>query len=504
METTPHPSTVPNGPEVSSGPAISSFRIFTREELEAIALTTPLVLVDLALAQAAQIQDLLARVSALEEQLAKNSRNSSKPPSTDGYAKPAPKSLRTSSGKTPGGQTGHPGHTLSPVETPDRILVHLPESCPCGYSGAFEEDPDLPVDTRQVLDLPPQTLIATEHRCPVRRCPKCRKRIQAPFPAEAAVPVQYGPNFKSFLAYTHSVQLLPFGRISQMCQDLFGAPVSPATIQNALIDMDKALDGFSEVLEQEILKAPLAHADETGIRVASSLSWLHVLSTAELTWYGVHEKRGGAALSDFDLLPRFRGRLIHDCWSPYFAFDIPHGLCNAHLCRELVFVDEVLEQDWARPLRLFLVEVLDASYAHRAAGTVFSPEALASLSARYDKLIDNGWKENPLAPETPKRRGRPKKTKAQNLLSRLQTHKESVLAFMYDLSVPFTNNQAERDLRMLKVKQKISGSFRTMEGARRFARIRSYISTATKNGKHLLDALTQAFLGNPFLPSRSP
>lgn len=497
-------SSLPQDPERPTGSLPSSLRVFTREELEAIAITSPLVLVDIILALQAQVQDLLARVSSLEAQIAKNSQNSSKPPSSDGYFKPSPKSLRPPTDRKPGGQKGHPGHTLSPVKTPDRILLHLPETCSCGYSGPFEEEDGLPVESRQVLDLPPQTLIATEHRCPVRRCPGCWKTVRAPFPAEAAVPVQYGPNFKSFLTYIHSVQILPFERSSQMCQDLFGAPACPATIQNTLIEMDKALDGFSEVLEQEILKSPLAHADESGVRVDSSLSWLHVLSTNELTWYGVHEKRGGIALSDFGLLPRFRGRLIHDCWAPYFAFDITHGLCNAHLCRELVFMDEVLEQDWAGPIRLFLLEVLDASYAHRAAGTVFSPEELSTRSARYDELIAKGWKENPLIPETPKRRGRPKKTKAQNLLSRLQTHKESVLAFMTDLSVPFTNNLAERDLRMIKVKQKISGSFRTKEGARRFARIRSYISTAAKNGKNLLEALSHALLGNPFLPSLPP
>ena len=404
-------------------------RIFTREELEATALTSPLALVDIILALQAQVQELLARVSTLEAQVAKNSRNSSKPPSSDGYGKPRPKSLHPPTDRKPGGQKGHPGQTLSLVETPDRIVVHEPERCLCGYSGPFEEEADLPVPGRQVLDIPPQRLMATEHRCPVRRCPRCRKTVQVPFPAEAAVPVGYGPHFKGWLTYAHVHQLIPLARLSQMCQDLFGAPVSPATIQNVIVDADQSLDAFSQALEQELLAAPLAHADETGIRVDRSLAWLHVLSTPTLTWYGVHAHRGGIALSEFDLLPRFRGRLIHDCWAPYFAYDIPHGLCNAHLCRELVFVEEVLGQAWARPLRLFLEDALSAAYIHRERQTAFSPEELSLLSARYDELIAQGWAENPLPDPGPKRRGRPKRSKAQNLLFRMEHHKESILAF---------------------------------------------------------------------------
>ena len=220
--------------------------------------------------------------------------------------------------------------------------------------------------------------------------------------------------------------------------------------------------------------------------------------------HGVHAHRGGIALSEFDLLPRFRGRLIHDCWAPYFAYDIPHGLCNAHLCRELVFVEEVLGQAWARPLRLFLEDALSAAYIHRERQTAFSPEELSLLSARYDELIAQGWAENPLPDPGPKRRGRPKRSKAQNLLFRMEHHKESILAFTVDLRVPFTNNLAERDLRMLKVKQKISGCFRTFPGAKRFAKVRSYLSTAMKNGQNILDALTGVFLGTPFIPSRAP
>ena len=498
------PSSLPPDPNRPAGSLPSPLRVFTREELEAIALTTPLVLVDIILALQAQVQDLMARVSTLEAQIAKDSRNSSKPPSSDGYGKPHPKSLHPPSGRKPGGQKGHPGQTLSPVESPDRIVVHTPESCPCGYSGPFEEEADLPVPARQVLDLPPQRLIATEHRCPLRRCPRCRETVQAPFPAEAVASVQYGPHFKGWLIYAHVYQLIPFDRLSRMGEDLFGFPISPATIQKILQDADKSLDGFSEAIKQQLLEAPLAHADETGIRVAGGLSWLHVLSTPTSTWYGVHPNRGGVALSEFDLLPRFRGRLIHDCWSPYFAFDIPHGLCNAHLCRELVFVEEVMGQAWARPLRLFLEDLLSATYGHRERQTVFSPEDRALLSDRYDELIVRGWEENPLPEAAPKRRGRPKKSKAQNLLFRLETHKESVLAFTVDLSVPFTNNQAERDLRMLKVKQKISGCFRTIPGARRFVKIRSYISTVMKNGQNLLEALSGAFLGTPFIPSLDP
>ena len=248
---------VPTSPQDSEKPTTGSLppplRIFTREELEATALTSPLALVDIILALQAQVQDLLARVSTLEAQIAKNSRNSSKPPSSDGYGKPRPKSLHPPTDRKPGGQKGHPGQTFSPVETPDRIVVHEPERCLCGYSGPFEEEADLPVPGRQVLDIPPQRLMATEHRCPVRRCPRCRKAVQAPFPAEAPVPVGYGPHVKGWLTYAHVYQFLPLARLSQTCQDLFGAPVSPATIQKIIADADQSLNTFSQVLEQDPL-----------------------------------------------------------------------------------------------------------------------------------------------------------------------------------------------------------------------------------------------------------
>lgn len=505
MDQTPSPPHIPNDSENSSGPVPSFPPILTREGLEALALTTPLVLVEIILGKEAQVQDLLAHSRALEEQLAKNSRNSSKPPSTDGYAKPdATTSLRTSSGKKPGGQKGHPGHTLSPVEIPDHVEVHEPQKCSCGYAGAFESEEDLPVDTRQVLDLPPQKLLSTEHRCPVRRCPQCRKKVQALFPVGITVPVQYGPRFKGFLAYVQIVQLIPLKRVSQICHDLFAAPVSPATIESAVKEVDSHLDPFVEAVSEQILASPIAHADETGIRVASSLVWVHTLCTESLTWFGVHKKRGGEALADFNLLPRFMGRLIHDCWGPYFVFAFLHGLCNAHILRELIYVEEVLKQTWAAAFRELLLEIHRMAEVHRGKRTDFSSKEKEAFSRRYDELIQKGQKENPpllSSPDAPKKRGRPKKSKPQNLLARLELHKVSVLAFMYDLSVPFTNNAAERVIRMLKLQQKISGCFRTMEGAMRFVRIRSYISTSAKNEQNLLDAMMRALKGDPFIPT---
>jgi hypothetical protein len=298
-------------------------------------------------------------------------------------------------------------------------------------------------------------------------------------------------------------QLIPLDRITQMAADLFGAHVSQATVQNALAAACRALNGFEAVVAALLARAPIAHADETGVRIAGKLHWFHVAGTKLLTWYGVSRKRGSDAIQGFAVLSRFAGRLIHDCLGAYFQLDCLHGLCNAHLLRELRFLFEVQRQTWAKDMFLLLRRMHRAVQAQRERNGPSAAVQLKAWSAKYQDVLRQGFAENPiLSPPGPRRRrGRPKHSKAQNLLLRLRQHEPSVLAFLHDSSVPFTNNQAERDLRMIKVQQKISGAFRTFQGALMFARVRSYLSTVRKHGRDVFQDTVAIFMGSPFIPS---
>lgn len=470
--------------------------MWTLEQLNALADKRPRKLVRI-------ILDLQTSLQTLQGRLALNSGNSSKPPGSDGLAKPAPKSLRKRSGRRPGGQNGHPGRTLLLSPKPDHIVVHQLELCPCGCGANLRQERLLRHDKRQVFDLPPQKLIVTEHRAEVKLCPNSDREVSAAFPAGVNTPTQYGARFNAWLIYLRTQQLISFKRISQMCSDLFGRPVSEATAQAALTTAYHALAGFETQVADLIANAPIAHSDETGLRVTGKLHWLHVVSTRALTWYGVHRKRGSDALAHFALLTRFSGRLIHDCLSAYFDLKCEHGLCNAHLLRELTFIHEVLGQKWAKRMLDLLLRMHCSVAAHKArAGPSAAPQ-WAAWTRKYHALLREGFAENP-QPEPlpgPRPRGRPKHTKAQNLLLRLQVHERSVLAFLRDSRVPFSNNQAEQDLRMMKVQQKISGTFRTIEGAQTFARIRAYLSTARKNQRDVFQEIVAALEGRPFIPN---
>lgn len=454
----------------------------------------------------AQVQQLLDRVRDLETRLSRNSQNSHQPPSTDGYTKPAPKSLRQKSGRRPGGQPGHGGHTLKAVETPDRVVVHPLTQCPCGCGGSLEHEPVLRHEKRQVFDLPPQKLEVTEHHAEVKVCPRSGREVCAEFPQEVTAPVQYGSRFKVWLVYLRHQQLVPLDRIRQMCADLFSHPVSEATVEAAIADTHESLEGFEADVTRQIEQAPIAHSDETGARVEGKLHWFHVVSTALLTWYGVHKKRGREAMESFGLLLRFKGRLIHDCLKSYFLLTCAHGLCNAHLLRELKFLYEEMHQAWAGRMYPLLIEMHRFAETRKGQGQEPTEAEIKAWRERYEALVQEGRAQNPLMPPPtgPPRRGRKKKTKAQNLLDRLENYADFVLAFLYDPKVPFTNNQAEQDFRMIKVQQKISGTFRTFKGARQFARIRSYTSTVRKHGHNVFQALTDAVSGHPFIPSAQP
>jgi transposase len=452
---------------------------------------------------------LEARLTALERDVAelkslvsKNSRNSHKPPSSDGYTKPSPKSLREKSGRPSGGQDGHEGKTLAKAANPDRTVVHRLRRCPCGCGASLRRRPVLRHDSRQVFDLPPQKLIVTEHRVEVKICPVTGREVSASFPEGVAAPTQYSPRFNAWLVYLRVQQMIPLDRITQMAADLFGASVSQATVQNAVAAAFRALEGFEARVADLLADASVVHADETGLRVAGKLHWLHVAGTKLLTWYGLSRKRGTEAIQHFAVLPRFTGRLIHDCLAAYFQLHCRHGLCNAHLLRELVFLSEVQKQVWAKTMFFLLRRMHRAVQSQKERAGPSVAVQLAAWTAKFQAVLRQGFAENPIhSPPGPKRRGRPKHSKAQNLLLRLREHETAVLASLHDSRVPFTNNQAERDLRMMKVQQKISGAFRTFHGAQMFARIRAYLSTARKNNRNVFQDIVTAVSGSPFIPA---
>jgi len=450
----------------------------------------------------AECQTLRDRVQTLEEQVAKDSHNSHKPPSSDGLAKPKPKSLRPKSDRPTGGQPGHPGHTLRMVEKPDRIVPHRVERCAgCGRSLAGQE-PDR-VERRQVHDLPEPRLEVTEHQAEVKTCP-CGGVNRAAFPPEAAAPVQYGPRVKSVAVYLGEYQLLPFDRLTEIMRDLFACEsFSEGTLANFKADCSRRLEPVEAAIRQLAAAAPVVGFDETGVRATGSLHWLHTVSTQLLTWYYAHKRRGAEAMDAAGILSEYRGRAVHDFWKSYFDYDCDHALCNGHLLRELTFLWEEQSQKWAKAMIEHLLAIKEAVATARAVGlTALPPADQQRFLKGYERIVQAGYAQNPVATARgPKRRGRRKQSKARNLLDRFRDHPDEILAFMRDVAVPFDNNQSERDLRMMKLRQKISGTFRSFQALVNFCRIRGYVSTARKNGLNALDALQRVFLGNPFVPA---
>ncbi len=478
--------------------------MFTKEQLFEIGKTTPEALIDTILLLQEQVQDATSRITQLEEQIAKNSRNSSKPPSSDGLKgadpKPKPKSLRKKTNQKQGGQEGHTGHTLEQTETPDHT-IHLPvTTCSCCTDLTNVHATNL--DCRQVFEIPEPKLEVFEYQSEIKICPNCGQTNKGQFPEGVNSSVQYGPRFRGMLVYMQNQHFMPAARLSQMVSDLYGTAPSVATILNASSRIHDNLASFEEAIVETLSNSKILHVDESGLRVVKKLYWLHSASTETVTFYGVHEKRGALATDHFNILPQFSGRLIHDFWKPYFKYDCDHGLCNAHHLRELVFLFEQQGQLWAKDMFELL---LDMNVFINEQNMQLSSEQMEPWIKWYREIIADGWAGNPLPKKLPKKkkRGRRAKTKAQNLLVRLGEFEESVLAFFHDASVPFTNNLAEQDIRMIKVRQKISGCFRSVHGAEYFARIRSYLSTARKQGRNILDSITDAINGTPFHPAVS-
>ena len=437
----------------------------------------------------ARVQELTAKVAELEGRLAQNSRNSSRPPSSEGYGKPKPKSLRIPGQNPTGGQKGHEGHTLKQAERPDHIVTHAPPTI-CDECGSLLLEAT-GVETRQVFDLPPTHYEVTEHRV-LEACCACGKRHRGEFPEGVNAPVQYGPRVKAAGVHLTQHHMLPAQRTADLMGDLFDLPLSDATVLAAVEEARQRLEPTVTAIGQAISAAPIAHADETGLRVNGKLHWLHVLATGLLTWLGIHPNRGKKAFDAFALLTSFVGTLIHDGWKPYRDLVCTHALCNAHHLRELTYVFEEMGQTWAnRLIEMLLVVCQEVT----AVGGPLAADRLVHFRSRYLEILAAGEAANPRAPPSGKR-GRTRQSKAVNLLHRLRTYADDVLRFMTDPGVPFTNNLAEQAVRMPKVKQKVSGCFRTLRGAQSFCIIRSYLDTLRKQGANLFHALTQTFQGN--------
>jgi transposase len=445
-----------------------------------------------------KVDRLESRIAELEGQISKNSRNSSKPPSGDGFGKKT-KSLRTKSGRKTGGQPEHPGSTLEWSSEVDVVVEHKVNQCQgCGFS--LEGHPGQEIVARQVYDIPPIVLNVTEHRAEVKSCPCCGLENQAKFPAEANTLVQYGSRLKSMMVYLMDGQLLPFERTCEVLSDILGTKVSEGTIYNTRTQCFNKLELITRNIQSSILASTVVHFDETGLRVNGKLWWLHVACTDGLTYYFVHSKRGQVAMNEMGILPQFEGKAIHDGWPSYADYSCEHFLCNAHHLRELRFVWEHFEQSWAIQMSLLLCTIKSQVDEAQESGQKSLPlSAINAFEARYQAILEQGFVANPIMappPDAKKKRGRTKQSPPRNLLDRLLKSQSSVLGFMYDFEVPFDNNQAERDIRMMKLKQKISGSFRSSDGAEIFCRIRGYISTLKKQGCNILAALIALFNGD--------
>ncbi len=445
-------------------------------------------------------------LQALQARLAKNSGNSSKPPSSDGYGKvKRTASLRQSGDKPNGGQPGHEGQTLSATDAPDRIETHEADTC-AHCQASLATIASVGYEERQVFDIPAVRIEVTAHRAEIKICPACGHASKGRFPASVRQAVQYGPMVHTWASYLTNQHHIPVERTTEIFEDLVQHRVSEGTVLKASEQLDRCIEPSTEAVKGLLRDAEVLHVDESGLRVTGKLHWLHVASTDRLTSYEVHAKRGHEAMEDAGILGAFTGTAVHDHWKPYCKYDAcAHALCNAHHLRELHWIDTQYQQSWAKDMAELLLAIKAAVQATPEPAMSLAPPEREAFEKRYDEVVQSGFDANPTPVSPPegerRKRGRPKQPPAVNLLIRLRDFKGEVLAFMSDFRVPFDNNQGERDIRMVKVKQKVSGGFRTLEGAKRFGRIRGYISTARKQAKNVFEAIRDAFDGHPFIPS---
>lgn len=410
--------------------------------------------------------------------------------------------MRQKSDKKPGAQVGHEGNTLFQVPTPDQIIVHSVETCEWCQSDLRDVGTQ-GIERRQVLDLPPKRLLAIEHQTQQKVCPHCQSVTKATFPAGIAAPVQYGPALGAVGVYLTQQQFLPYERACETICDLIGPAMTVGTLKALVERCAQHWQPIEEQIKEHLQKAEVLHADETGLYVMGKRLWAHVAATTHLTHYAVHPKRGREAVDAIGILPGFQGVSVHDGWAPYWQYGCAHALCNVHHQRELTFLYEQQQQPWALEMRTLLSQMHAAATEARTRGlNGLAPLEIAEWKAQYQALLQEGYLANPPPScSAPRQRGRRKQSAARNLLDRLSKHQEAVLRFLGCLWVPFDNSQAERDIRMVKVQQKISSGFRSLPGAQAFCRIRSYLSTLRKQGLPVMTALELALTGHPLSPA---
>lgn len=431
------------------------------------------------------VEILILIITLLANRLNLNSTNSSKPPSSDPNRKKTP---RSKTGKKPGGQNGHVGTTLKKVDNPDKVeIINIDRrKLPAGqyFQKGFE--------SRQVFDIDISRIV-TEYRAQILE-DETGKRFVAPFPKGVTKAVQYGTGIKAHSVYMSQFQLVPYGRIQEYFADQLQIPVSEGSIFNFNKEAYQLLADFENMAQNELAASMLAHADETGINIGGKRHWLHGVSNELWTLYHPHEKRGTEAMNDMGILPRFKGVLCHDHWKPYYKYNCTHALCNAHHIRELTRAWEQDGQQWAKQMKALLESI---NHEVTASGGALNAKKSQQYRQKYKDLIQKAEIEcpEPIRPKKKGKRGRIKKSKSRNLLERLRDYEEDILRFMDIDYVPFTNNLSENDIRMTKVQQKISGCFRSLEGARIFCRVRSYLSTCRKQGIKSSLALELLFNG---------
>ena len=463
---------------------------------------------------------LRIKVAELEARLKKNSNTSSKPPSSDGYQKrpPKTKSLRGKSGKKPGGQPGHTGANLRKSDTPTNIILHI--ACDCVHcGGSLEGGKVINGERRQVFDIPPPPPVnVEEHIVQMTECPFCLKMTSGVFPEGVNATVQYGPRIKALTVDIVHGNMVSVKRCAALVESITGMHLSTGTVVKFLFECADGLEPWRNSVLGMIIRSAIAHFDETGIRCLGKLHWLHSASTAFLTLQHVHRRRGKEGSDAGGILPLFEGNASHDCWGAYFRYlSCQHNPCRVHFLRELEnLIENWKGQSWAKAMKTLLLEMRDShDEARRKGKKMVAPVDIVIFGRRYDKILDLAFNENPDMPV-----GKACKD-AFNLALRLKKLQAETISFLWDVSLPFGNNQAEQDVRMVKVKSKVSGCFRSFEGASAFATVRSYISTATKNGfegasafatvrsyistatKNGIDtfhALVCSFEGRPFLP----
>lgn len=442
---------------------------------------------------------LLARNIELEAKQNKNSKNSSKPPSSDNNKKPL--NSRKKTGRSTGGQYGHEGNTLLKIDNPDKIIDIRKIICTCGCNLS---DIEGEIQRRQVVDLPQIFMNTTEYRIHEVVCPDCKKVHITEFPSTIGQPVQYGENLQALIVYLSNYQLVPIARTTEIVKNLTGKNISQGTIVNANKRLYDGLEKFEEALKQKLKKAEVLHTDESGLRSEGKINWVHVASTNRATHYAMHKKRGAIATNEIGILQEFEGTMVHDHWMPYYTFTkCTHAECNAHNIRILKGIHENFAHIWAMDMGSLLIEIKRKVDSLKSKGAASMAESdIKAYDERYRNIIAQGKKEDAekCSVKMHKKTGNPVKSDALRLLQKLEKYDVETLSFMYDFNIPFDNNLAERDIRMIKLRQKISGCFRGEDGGDWFCRIRSYISTCNKNGQDIMESLKNAIKGNPYIP----